>query len=167
MQGSPSAQEGGGGGQSSNAIPPGPEQEAAAGDAANLDYARQQTDLVLNRLTDQSKRGQVDQEMLDKVGWTQEELQRFLQRWKNLKSLAASTDDQAQSAQTELNAALRSLGLHKNRRMSYEANHTQDNQRDLRDTYRSRVPAAFVERMRAYVKGTAKGEERGARSESP
>ena len=111
-------------------------------------------------------RERVDPRLLDNLGWSQQDLQRFVDRWKNLESLAAGTSDQAQAAQAELNAALRSLGLRKNRRMHYDSNHAKDNLRDLRDTYRGRIPAGYLERMRAYVKGTTRGEkERGTRNE--
>jgi hypothetical protein len=150
-----SSQNGGGDGGSDRFTPPGAEQEAQEGDAANLEYAHQQTDLILNRLSDQLNRARVDPKLLNKLGWSPQELQRFVNRWKNLKSLAAGTGDQAQAAQAELNAALRSLGLRKDRHIRYDSTHAKDNLRDLRDTYRGRVPADYLERVRAYVKGTA------------
>ncbi len=151
----PSSENGGGAGSSESPSQADPEQEPPAGDAANLDYARQQTDLILNRLTDQLNRDRVDPKLLDKLGWSQQDLQRFVNRWKNLESLAAGSGDQAKAAQAELNAALRSLGLRKNRRTRYDSNQAKDQLRNLRDTYRSRIPAEYQQRMRAYVKGTS------------
>ena len=55
-------------------------------DEANLDYARQATDLVLERLKDQQQ--DPDPELLKSLGWTKEELQQFIARWEELKRAA-------------------------------------------------------------------------------
>lgn len=145
-------QSAGTGGKSSDP-PPGSETQPA--DDANLDYAKKQTDLILDRLEDQLKKKQVDESLLEKLGWTQEELRRFVDRWKNLKDQADSKSE----SQDELNEALRSLGLNRNRRTGYNSKVIKDKLRDLQDAYRGRVPLEYQEQVNRYIKGTANSQE--------
>lgn len=140
------------GGKSSDP-PPGSETQPA--DDANLDYAKKQTDLILDRLEDQLKKKQVDESLLEKLGWNQDELRRFVDRWKNLKDQA---DSESQS-QDELNEALRSLGLNRNRRTGYNSKVIKDKLRDLQDAYRGRVPLEYQDQVNRYIKGTANSQE--------
>ena len=150
-----SPEQGGTGGANS----PPPPGELQPGDEANLEYARKQTDLVLNTLEEQLKQKQVDQELLDKLGWTPDELRRFVDRWKNLKREAEGAGPNAAQANEELNAALQSLGLTPNRRSGFNARNAKDRLRDLRDAYRGRTPVEYQEQIRKYVKGTAAAED--------
>lgn len=50
------------------------------GEEANLEFKRQASELVLKKLQDGLERGDVDPEMLEKLGWTEEELRRFADR---------------------------------------------------------------------------------------
>lgn len=156
--GSPDSPLGGGQSGSDASSPPTADQAEPGGDQANLDYARKQTDLVLDRLSDQLDKKKVDSQLLDKLGWNKDELQRFVARWKNLKSKAAGSGDEQAAAQQELNAALRSLGLRKDRRLGYRSSQIKDDLRNLRDANRTRTPAEYVEQMRRYVKGVTQGE---------
>jgi collagen type III alpha len=158
QQGNTNQQPLGGGGAGNQGSPPEAETGEPGGDEANLDYARMQTDLVLNRLSDQLEKQQVDEQMLDMLGWNREDLRRFVDRWNGLKSNATGQDDKAQAAQQELNAALRSLGLSKKNRIRYRSQVSQDQLRDLQDAYQDRTPADLIERVRDYIKGTATGE---------
>jgi hypothetical protein len=55
--------------------PPSPEEEQA-----NLEFAKKATNLVLNRLKGQLERGEVDQKLLDELGWKdQKDLERLVQ----------------------------------------------------------------------------------------
>lgn len=148
----------GGTGGSSSTPPPGG--ETAPGDEANLNYTRQQTDLVLDKLEDQLRKQEVDQELLEKLGWSADELRRFAERWKNLKSLAEGTGPQAEDAQKELDDALRSLGLERKRGPGFQSQTAKDKLRDLQDAYRGRTPLEYQELLRKYVKGTATAQEK-------
>ncbi len=150
----PANPSGGTGGKPSSPPPAG---ELQPGDEANLDFARKQTDLILNRLDDQLKKQEVDQSLLEKLGWTQDELRRFIDRWKNLKSQADDKSD-SPDANQQLNDALRSLGLGR-RRTGYQSKITKDKLRDLRDAYRGRVPLEYQEQVNRYIKGTATAQE--------
>ncbi|MEM7781989.1 MAG: hypothetical protein AAF623_01330 [Planctomycetota bacterium] len=57
----------------------------------NLDHARQKTDLILEKLAEQ--KNNPDPELLDKINWTKEELNEFVDRWKEMKAAAESGGD--------------------------------------------------------------------------
>ncbi len=127
---------------------------APAGDAANLEYARKQTDLVLEKLDDQLKRKQLDRRLLDELGWSEADLQRFLARWQQLKAAARDDTPAADAAQRELDDALRSLGLRRGELKKTRV--TDDDYRDLRQGYRGSVPLEYQERLRAYNQGISR-----------
>lgn len=61
-------------------------------EAANEDYAKQATDLALNDLENDLRRGDVDPELLEELGWTEQDMQRFAERLR--KNLSAPTGDE-------------------------------------------------------------------------
>jgi len=152
----PAGQQPSGNGQNGDSSPP-PKGETQAGDEANLDYARKQTDLILDKLDDQLKKKETDQELLKKLGWSKEELRRFVDRWKNLKQ--ADGKDASAAEQQELDDALRSLGLGRNRRTGFQSKTAKDKLRELQDSYRGNTPLRYQQRVRAYIKGTAAADE--------
>lgn len=79
--------------------------ETPEGDEANLEYARKATDLVLEALKDQQAKPK--DELLDKLGWTPEELRAFVERWQKMKQAARDGG----SEERRLNDTLRGLGL--------------------------------------------------------
>ena len=124
------------------------------GDAANLDYARKQTDLVLNKLADQLSKNKVDDRMLKELGWTRDDLRRFVERWQQRKDAAKTEDAKGEAAKRELDDALRSLGLQQGK---LEQNAVQkDTMRDLKQGYRGAVPLEYKERLRAYNQGVSR-----------
>ncbi|TWT42461.1 hypothetical protein [Botrimarina hoheduenensis] len=127
----------------------------APGDAANLDYARRQTELTLERLSDQLARGKADRELLDKLGWSEEDLQRLVQRWRTRLDRAERNEQGA----SELDAALRSLGIGE-RGPTGKSTLTDDELRDLRDAPRAPAPPALLERLRSYNRGVNAAGER-------
>ena len=64
--------------------------EAAAADRANLEYARKATDLVLNYLDEELKKGP-NPKLLDRLGWTEAELRAFREKWAEMKARAGET----------------------------------------------------------------------------
>jgi hypothetical protein len=133
--------------------------DAPDADAANLDYARKQTDLVLEKLAEQLKRKQVDQELLDRLGWTEVQLRQFVERWQQLKAAARNDEPSADAARRELDDTLRSLGL---RRGPLQQNDAKDDElRDLREGYRGPVPLKYQDRLRAYNEGISRSRQDG------
>jgi hypothetical protein len=133
-----------------------PDQQAA--DAANLEYARKQTDLVLERLDEQLAKRQVDKNLLKSLGWNEEELRQFVDRWKGLKEAAETADND--DARRELDAALRSLGMRTGGPGRYSAASKEDRIRDLNEDVRKPAPQEFADQVRRYNKGVAAGADK-------
>ncbi|WP_425396875.1 hypothetical protein [Aeoliella sp.] len=126
----------------------------AEGDEANLEYTRKQTDLMLEELSDQLDEGDVDKEMLDDLGWSEEDLRRFVDRWNRLRAEAARPD--AGDAKQELDARLRNLGETLGPKGGTR-NRTKDDFRDLREGYSDKVPLKYRDRLKAYTEGVSRG----------
>ena len=138
---------------------PPPAGELEPGDEANLEFARKQSDLVLDRLENQLDKDQVDNELLDKLGWSKDDLRKFVQRWKGLMDAAEQEGTAGEEAQEKLNDALRSLGLRPGDR-GFQSQTIQEKLRQIQDSYRGQTPIEYADKVRAYIKGTATaGEE--------
>ncbi|MFM7073980.1 MAG: hypothetical protein ACKO38_19510 [Planctomycetota bacterium] len=126
-----------------------PQGPVAEGDAANLDYANRATDLVLDYLKDQ--KDAPNQELLDRLGWSADDLRKFVNRWETLKRGANEPDP---AARRELSDSLRSLGLRPAADRRRSVNAANDTLRGNRDAGgRSDPPAKYQERFNAYRRG--------------
>ncbi len=77
-------------------------QELSPADAPNLKDSKQAADFVLKKLEDDLKRGQVDEDWLEKMGWTDQDAAKFLDRMKQRQNPAENTpQSQAQRRQYE------------------------------------------------------------------
>jgi hypothetical protein len=133
--------------------------EAPPADAANLEYAREQTDLVLDKLSEQLKKQEVDKNLLEQLGWSEDDVRRFVARWQQLKDAAKQTDPAGEAARRDLSDKLRSLGL---RRGPLQQGAVRDDtQRDLRQGYRGPVPLHLQDRLRDYNRGISRARETG------
>jgi hypothetical protein len=129
----------------------GPNPEAAAADAANLEYARKATEMALQKLKDQEH--DPDPELLDKLGWSKEDLAEFLNRWQALQKSAQTNPE----GKRELDEALRSLGLRDPASRKRAGGATSDDQRDLLDSgSRSSPPPKYRDLFDAFRKGAAR-----------
>jgi hypothetical protein len=128
-------------------------------DEANLEYARKQTDLVLEKLSDQLNQKQVDEDLLKQLGWSEDDLRKFVARWKERKQAAERNDPSGDAAKRELNEALRSLGLR--REPLKQGAVKDDTMRDLREGFRGPVPPEYQERLRAYNQGVSRARPEG------
>jgi hypothetical protein len=133
--------------------------EAPEGDAANLEYARKQTDLVLGKLADQMNKNKVDDKLLKDLGWSRDDLKRFVQRWQERKDAANADDAKGEAAKRELDEALRSLGLRRD--ALQQAATSKDSMRDLKEGHRGAVPLEYQERLRAYNQGVSRAHRDG------
>jgi hypothetical protein len=150
----------GGGGQGGAAAQPTPVNGTAPdGDAANLEYAKKQTDLVLEKLSDQLNRKKVDQQLLKDLGWTEDDLKRFVDRWRQRKAAADRNDESGDAAKRELDEALKSLGLRPGTLHQNAAK--KDTLRDLHEGYRGPVPRQYQDRLRAYNEGVSRAHRDG------
>ncbi len=153
------SQAGGGGqsgGQAGNAPPP----AVPMGDDPNLDYARQATDLALEYLKDQLAKEEPDPDLLERLGWTREDMQRFVDRWEALKRAADQPGEEGKQAQVELDEMLRSLGLRP--RGAALVGGTGDGTRisNTREGARSDPPSAYAEKYRAFTRGKKRRAEK-------
>ncbi|HMO87286.1 MAG TPA: hypothetical protein PKC18_20435, partial [Lacipirellulaceae bacterium] len=123
------------------------------GDAANLQFARQQTDLVLRRLDEQLAEQQVDPQLLERLGWSEDDLRRFVARWRGLMDRAAGEGPDADAAADQLDAALRSLGLRPGGPQRIAGETEADALRDLNEGFRARAPLEYMDRVRDYLRG--------------
>lgn len=90
--------------------------EQPTGDEANLEYNRQATELILNRLKKQLDRGEVDEDLLKELGWTPDEMQRFTDRISkslNESKREAENDLESKARQQQFQEMLKSLDLRK------------------------------------------------------
>ncbi|MFM8253577.1 MAG: hypothetical protein ACKOBW_18475, partial [Planctomycetota bacterium] len=126
--------------------------ETPEGDAVNLDYARRATDLVLDYLKDQKDKP--DRELLDRLGWTPDELARFVDRWEKMKQ---ASRDENRDVKRDLDETLKSLGLRPAADQRRSVGATSDGQRGNRDAgARSEPPPKYRERFEAYRQGTTR-----------
>lgn len=148
--------EGGKPGDGLDQLPPPPPRKASGqGDKANLDYARKATDLVLEKLENQLDNGQLDQKTLDDLGWTKDDVRRLVDRWRKMKQAAHAPGPEGEAAREELNEALRSLGLGRDR-VSRQGGQNADELRNLRAAPRVAPPAGYAEQFKAYQKGLSR-----------
>jgi hypothetical protein len=92
--------------------------------------------------------------MLEQLGWTEDDLRRFVERWQQRKDAAQRNNPAGEAARRELDDALRSLGLR--RGPLRQSTVSDDTQRDLRQGYRGPVPLEYQERLRAYNQGVSR-----------
>ncbi len=148
---------GGGQGGDESEPPPPKEPQELGGDAANQDYANRATELVLDRLKDQLKKGQPDEALLDKLQWSKEDLERFVKRWEEMKANAKQPGAKGNKAKDELDQALKGLGLRPKGTSTKAGKTRQDKASGIRDSRRSEPPAEYAEQYQQYNVGTSKG----------
>ncbi len=140
----------------------GGEAGADAAEEANLDYSKKAADLVLKRLEDDLRRGEVDQKLLDRLGWTKEDMQRFADRLR--RQLDDPGDDRSAGAvarRRQFEEMLKSLDLQstQSRRNAKTAGRRPSEGIDVPDLP---VPAEYREAYEAFTKSLSK-RNRGAR----
>jgi hypothetical protein len=137
-----------------------PEAQESAADAINLDYARKQTELALEHLEDQLAKDKP--ELLEQLGWTREQAQRFLDRWQQLRQAADEKGPRGEAAKRQLDDALKSLGLRPGTTYIQHGGIKADQMRDMRDSGRFAPPPDWAEQFREYTRGVAnQGKEQG------
>lgn len=132
-----------------------PDNSEPGGDDPKLEYTRKATDLVLDRLQDQMANDTVDQELLDKLKWTPEDLRRFMKQWQQLRQAADESGPRSDAAR-ELDEALRSLGL-RPRGAALQSGQPGKAVSGLREGQRTAPPPEYREQYREFSKAKAKG----------
>jgi len=85
------------------------------GDDANLEYSQKATDLVLEQLKDQIDQNKVDPQLLDRLGWSRTDLERFVDRWRKLRQDAKTPGAEGAEARRLWEERVRGLGLNQTR----------------------------------------------------
>lgn len=134
--------------------PPRQQPEAGEGPGAddpNLEYSRKATDMVLEYLKDQKDKP--DEQLLDELGWTADDLRGFLDRWEKLKQSA--NEDPA--ARRDLDESLRGLGLRPQADKKRTGNLKSDDVRGMRESgIKSAPPSSYQEQFDAFKKGASR-----------
>ncbi|MBS0202647.1 MAG: hypothetical protein JSS49_07075 [Planctomycetes bacterium] len=132
------------GGENAPAANPGSSDGAVDGDEANLEYNKQATELVLKRLQSTLERGDVDPELLKKLGWTQDELQRFTERLaKQLEDAKAGEDTPESIARRQqFEEMLKTLKPNK-QGVTQKSDHAVQRDANLIDSRRTTVPREY------------------------
>lgn len=126
------------------------------GDEANLDYAAQQTDLVLEALREQLKKGEPDPELLKRLGgWSRKDLEDFHRRWEQMKRSTSDDSPQAANARQQFRNALRSLGLKPKATVLQGGKSERDQLHNLNESRRTAPPPSWAPLLKAYTEGVA------------
>ncbi|MHB8901663.1 MAG: hypothetical protein ACYC6Y_23155 [Thermoguttaceae bacterium] len=138
-------------GQGSAQTPSGPE-------AANKEFAEKATDLALEYIEDQLNKTEPNPELLDRLGWTRQDLEQFLRRWQKMKADAQDTGPAGQEARHELDEALKSLGL-RPARSSIQGGQVKDDTLTNTESVRSNPPPAWRELTQEYTRSISSGSQ--------
>ena len=130
-------------------------QESAHGpDAANLDYTRQATDLALRYLEDELGKERPDSKLLDRLGgWDQNDLRRFVDRWREMQQQAHQSP--GTNADRKYEQFLRNLGnLAPKATIGTQRNNRQQPRTTTTESQKYNPPKGKYENlMKAYTEG--------------
>jgi hypothetical protein len=154
---------GGGADRTGNAEPPDFPRREPGDDKANLEYAKKATDLALDHLRNQLKKGEPDKELLDKLGgWSKEDLERLVSRWEKMQRDAQQSGAQGAKARKEYEEAVRSLGIRPGERPGSTVRvgnrQSNDDLRGINESIRLAPPPEYADQFRAFRKGTSRAE---------
>ena len=108
--------------------------------APNLKNTKKATDLALKDLQDQLKRGDVDKELLDELGWTEDQLKKFSERMqRQMNQPDANKTEEAQARRRQFEETLKSLKLNST---SARRNDSVTNKREINGVGPRRVPVS-------------------------
>ena len=138
------------------------EEQLAPADAPRLQYAEKATNLVLEYLEDNLK-DKVDERLLHKLGWTEEEIRAFLEKWRKMRNAALLDDGLNRDQYLE---ALEKVGL--DEYASLDSSEVVDSTRERdhedgraktgsREGSRVKTPDRLSERVRAFNRGVSSG----------
>ena len=130
------SQEGNNGRPDSNGTGSQPAQQTVPPPPPDLEYTKKATDMVLDYLKE--PRDQFDPELLNDLGWTEQDMRRFQQRWERVRQLDQPGADA--SDQQSFGDALRSLGLKPGRNAAKSNGLGTDGLRHLNDARTRRPP---------------------------
>ena len=151
----------GGGGQvtegDGSATEGGDNPSAEPGEEANLEYNKQATELILQKLKKELERGEVDPELLEQLGWNQEEMKQFADRLSKYldASKLAEESPEAKARQQQFEEMLKSLDLQKSGAVR---SGDKEPKRDVSqvESKRTPVPAAYRSAYEKFTRDMAR-----------
>ena len=138
--------------------PPDFDRTLPSDDKPNLDYAKRATDLALDHLRNQLKDGKPDQELLDRLGWSKNDLQKLLTRWETMQREAQQPGPKGAKAKANFEEAVQSLGIRPRSAARRASTKADDSAQGLRDAARSAPPPEYIEGFEAFRKRTSRGD---------
>lgn len=136
-------------------------QEGAAEDLgseeANREFTEQAVDLALRQLEDVAQDPSADQELLDRLGWTQDDARRFVEQWRKMQADAQNSGETGEEAKRELDDALHSLGGLRPRGSRIDSSQRTDDRSGAIESRQYEPPPFMREALEAYTRGTASG----------
>ncbi len=137
----------------SGAVPPPSQQPQGGPDPANLDFTKHEVDLALEHLKEQMAKKKP--ELLDRLGWTKEEGQKFLENLQKLKDSAQQPGSEGEAAKKAYNEFLKNLDLHPHGTQIGGGKTETDDMRGVRDSGQMEPPSDWADLYRAYSRSTA------------
>ncbi|MDO4551200.1 MAG: hypothetical protein Q4C96_08125 [Planctomycetia bacterium] len=129
--------------------------EALAADAANMEFARQQTILALRHLSEEIRKN--DSALLKNLGWSREEAEAFYEKWNSLHQNAQKRSKTQKESQEILERSLRNLGLQPGSVTFSAENYKEERRPTVRDSIRIPPPPEWAGQYEAYSKSVAEG----------
>lgn len=127
----------------------------ATPEQANQDFAEQATDLALRNLENELRRGDIDPKLLEELGWTEQDMERFADRLR--RNLSAPTDEETPddvARRMEFQHMLENLSFGES---SGPRKARSDRSRDVGDvgTVNPQVPSEYRDAFEAFTRSVA------------
>lgn len=136
---------------------------APTADPVNVEDRLKATNLVLKQLQDDLDRGKVDQQLLDKLGWTEDDMRRFAERLESRLSADAQPADPGEAARTrQFREMLKSLDLNASSRERSDTFDEKQSTTDFSDL-RERVPQKYRGAFEKYLDKLARQKRNATR----
>jgi hypothetical protein len=160
-EGIPSGNAGNGGGSGGNSEGNSTGQQSSgdslAEEEANREHAEQSVELALRYLEDQLDTEEVDQELLDRLGWSEADVERFVQEWRRMQADSRSfTPEEESEEENEWGEAIDALGLRPSGTRRQGGTNASDQIHAI-ESHRFDSPPSWQERFEAYTQGMASG----------
>ncbi len=127
-------------------------------EAANLEYTKKATELLLNKLRDQLERGDVDEEWMKRRGWTDENLRKAvdnIQERMNSADSIAEDDPASMAERRQFEEMLKDLKVKRQTRKRTSSRQNQQRVRQL-DKKRALPPQRFRRRYQEFTRSLSK-----------
>jgi hypothetical protein len=122
-------------------------------DPADLAFSKKQVDLALNHLKDELAKKKP--ELLDRLGWTKEEAQKFADNLNKLKESAQKSGNEGEAGKKAYNEFLKNLDLHPHSTQIGGGKTKPDELRNVHDSGQMEAPSEYANEYHAYSRGTA------------